>query len=143
MRPLRRRSPPGWLMPSLYQVFPERFRNGDLQNDPTRESLEFPENVSEDWEITPWTSDWYARADWEKERGEDFYEDGVFDRRYGGGDLQGILDRIDYMVDLGINTIYLNPVFYAKSLHKYDGNSSPLHRPRTRTLGPTLVATWR
>ena len=54
--------------------------------------------------------------------GKSFYEDGVFHRRYGG-DLQGVLDKLDYLQELGINTIYFNPVFYARSLHKYDGNS--------------------
>ncbi len=115
---------PDWANDAVfYQIFPERFRNGDLSNDPTRESLETPiDRVPESWEITPWTSDWYARAPWEEARGDDFYEDGVFDRRYGG-DLQGVVDKLDYMRDLGINTIYFNPVFYARSLHKYDGNT--------------------
>ncbi|MEQ8835554.1 MAG: glycoside hydrolase family 13 protein, partial [Lacipirellulaceae bacterium] len=43
-------------------------------------------------------------------------------RRYGG-DVQGIIDRLDYLKSLGVNTLYLNPVFYARSLHKYDGAS--------------------
>lgn len=114
---------PEWAADAIfYQLFPERFRNGDPSNDPTRESLEWPDNVGDDWAVTPWTSDWYARAPWERARGEDFYEHGVFDRRYGG-DLQGVLDKLDYLKDLGINAIYFNPVFYARSLHKYDGNS--------------------
>jgi glycosidase len=46
----------------------------------------------------------------------------VFHRRYGG-DLAGVIDKLDYLTTLGINTIYFNPVFYARSLHKYDGNS--------------------
>jgi glycosidase len=54
--------------------------------------------------------------------GPNFYEHGVFQRRYGG-DLQGVLDRLDYLETLGINAIYFNPLFYARSLHKYDGNS--------------------
>jgi glycosidase len=41
-------------------------------------------------------------------------------RRYGG-DLQGIIDKLDYLQDLGIGALYLNPVFWAPSLHKYDG----------------------
>ena len=52
-----------------------------------------------------------------------FYDDGVFDRRYGG-DLQGVLDRLDYMRWTSASTsLYFNPVFYARSLHKYDGNT--------------------
>jgi glycosidase len=115
---------PAWAADAVfYQLFPERFRNGDPTNDPTRASLETPlDRVPENWAVTPWTSDWYARADWETARGDNFYDDGVFDRRYGG-DLQGVIDKLDYLKDLGINTIYFNPVFYARSLHKYDGNS--------------------
>ncbi len=114
---------PEWARGAVfYQLFPERFRNGDLSNDPTRESLEFPENVTDGWRISPWTGDWYARDAWEKERGPSFYEQGVFDRRYGG-DLQGAIDKLDYLKDLGVEVIYFNPVFYAKSLHKYDGNT--------------------
>ena len=114
---------PAWARDAVfYQIFPERFRNGDPSNDPTRESLEFPDVVPATWEITPWTADWYARADWEQKMGKSFYEDGVFHRRYGG-DLQGVIDKLDYLADLGINTLYFNPVFYARSLHKYDGNT--------------------
>lgn len=114
---------PQWAVDAVfYQIFPERFRNGDPNNDPTRESLEFPETVPADWEISPWTGDWYSRADWEKAGGDNFYEHGVFNRRYGG-DVQGIIDRLDYLKSLGVNTLYLNPVFYARSLHKYDGAS--------------------
>ena len=105
----------------FYQIFPERFRNGDPSNDPTRPSIEFAENAPESWQIAPWTGDWYARAEWEKAMGDDFY-DSVFHRRYGG-DLQGVIDKLDYLKDLGINTIYFNPIFYARSLHKYDGAS--------------------
>ncbi len=114
---------PDWAADAIfYQIFPERFANGDPGNDPTRESLEFPDIVPDSWRVTPWTRQWYARDDWERQMGGDFYENGVFHRRYGG-DLQGVLDRLDYLQDLGINAIYFNPVFYARSLHKYDGNS--------------------
>ncbi len=116
-------SNPAWVADAVfYQIFPTRFRNGDPSNDPTRESLEYPENVPASWEVSSWTADWYSRASWEQEKGDDFYENGVFDRRYGG-DLQGVIDKLDYLKDLGINTLYFNPVFYARSLHKYDGNT--------------------
>ncbi len=114
---------PAWAADAVfYQIFPERFCNGDKSNDPTRESLESPDSVPKDWKISPWTGDWYARADWERESGPNFFDNGVFNRRYGG-DLQGVLDKLDYLSTLGINTIYFNPVFYARSLHKYDGSS--------------------
>ena len=72
------------------------------------------------WQITPWTSDWYEQADWEQQMGG-FYES-VFDRRYGG-DLQGVIDRLPYLDSLGVNALYFNPVFWARSMHKYDANT--------------------
>ena len=105
-----------------YQIFPERFRNGDPSNDPTRDTLEmhFP-NVG-GWQVTPWTQDYFVRAEWEKAIGDSFYENGVFHRRYGG-DLQGVIDKLDYLKELGVTAIKFNPVFYGRSQHKYDGNS--------------------
>ena len=116
--------PPDWAADAVwYQIFPERFANGDPSNDPTVETLEFPENVDvELWAVTPWTADWYRRAPWEEARGDDFYEDGVFDRRLGG-DLQGVLNRVDYLDSLGVTAVYFNPIFHAASLHKYDASS--------------------
>ena len=115
---------PDWAADAVfYQIFPERFRNGDPANDPTRASLELPVDgrVPEGWQVSPWTADWYARADWEEAMGPDFY-DGVFDRRYGG-DLLGVIEQLDYLDDLGVNALYFNPVFWARSMHKYDGNT--------------------
>lgn len=114
---------PSWAHEAVfYQIFPERFENGDPSNDPTRESLVDPERVPSTWKPTPWTSDWFERQPWEVEMGSSSYRRGVLDRRYGG-DLQGILDRLDYLRTLGVNALYLNPIFYARSLHKYDGSS--------------------
>jgi glycosidase len=104
-----------------YQIFPERFNNGDPSNDPTRASLDHPEHVASDWQITPWESEWFERADWEKSMSYHF-QDTLHHRRYGG-DLQGVIDKLDYLKELGITGIYFNPLFYADSLHKYDGNS--------------------
>jgi len=105
-----------------YQIFPERFRDGDPANNPTRESLEMQFPTIDTWRITPWTADYYVRDDWEQAIGDDFYESGVFHRRYGG-DLQGVIDKLDYLEELGITAIKFNPVFYGHSQHKYDGNS--------------------
>jgi glycosidase len=116
-------SVPDWAADAVfYQIFPERFANGDPKNDPTRDTLEYPDGVPESWQISPWTGDWYARADWERQMGPNFYENGVFNRRYGG-DLQGVVDKLEYLETLGINAIYFNPLFHARSMHKYDSNS--------------------
>ncbi len=115
-------SPPWAAEAVFYQIFPERFCNGDPTNDPTRDSLEYPIKPGPEWRISSWIADWYSRDEWEKELGPDFYKDGVLDRRYGG-DLKGVIDKLDYLTDLGINAIYFNPLFYSESLHKYDGNT--------------------
>ncbi len=103
-----------------YQIFPERFRNGDSKNDPDLKSLEgsWPHDSSSPWQVHPWTSDWYELQPYEKENGKDIWFN-IQRRRYGG-DLQGIIDKLDYLKKLGIGAIYLNPVFWAPSLHKYD-----------------------
>ena len=105
-----------------YQIFPERFANGDTTNDP--EALKVFINDKEipaGWEVTKWTSNWFEASDWEKKLGGSV-RDHLYDRRYGG-DIQGIIDRLDYLKELGIGAIYLNPVFEAVSLHKYDGST--------------------
>ncbi|MDB2310575.1 glycoside hydrolase family 13 protein [Opitutales bacterium] len=104
-----------------YQVFPERFANGDSSNDPTRESLSDPQKVPYSWSVMNWDADWQQRAIWE-ERLSPYFHDTLQHRRYGG-DLQGVIDKLDTLKALGVNGIYFNPVFYADSLHKYDGNS--------------------
>lgn len=115
-------SVPAWAQDAIfYQIFPERFRNSDPSNDPTRASLERPlDDVPTSWHVTAWTRDWYEQAGWERQMGG-FY-DSIFDRRYGG-DLQGVIDKLGYLDSLGINAIYFNPLFWARSMHKYDGNT--------------------
>jgi len=105
-----------------YQILPERFANGDTSNDPEAEKV-FINNKSipQDWKITDWTSNWFEQCDLEKKLGGNV-RDHLYERRYGG-DIQGIINRLDYIEDLGIGAIYLNPVFEAVSLHKYDGSS--------------------
>ena len=121
---------PEWAKNAIwYQIFPERFRNGDTTNDPTPLDLELP--PQREWHISPWTSDWYALQPWEVKHSRNFY-DNVFERRYGG-DLQGVLDELDYLSELGITAIYFNPVFEAISLHKYDAST---YHHIDHTFGP-------
>lgn len=112
---------PEWAKSAVwYQIFPERFMNGDTSNDPGKADIigAWPHDTSGAWQVHPWTSDWYEMQSWEKESGHDIWWN-IQKRRYGG-DLQGILDKMSYLDQLGINAIYLNPVFWAPSLHKYD-----------------------
>lgn len=107
-----------------YQIFPERFRNGDTSNDPKRKDIQYadPQEMPENWQIHPWGSDWYKLQTYEKKNGEPELWKHLLRRRYGG-DLKGIIDELDYLQQLGINAIYLNPIFDSPSLHKYDGES--------------------
>jgi len=105
-----------------YQIFPERFANGDPNNEPTSDKVFKNDSFKpSNWEISRWTSDWFEQAEWEKKLGGKF-RDHIFQRRYGG-DIQGIIDHLDYIKGLGVGAIYLNPVFDAVSLHKYDGST--------------------
>lgn len=116
---------PQWAKSAIwYQIFPERFSNGDVKNDPTVNDIlgADPQEAPKQWQIHPWTSDWYKLQPYEIANGEPELWKHLLRRRYGG-DLQGIINKLDYLVELGINAIYLNPVFDAPSLHKYDGAS--------------------
>ncbi len=126
-----------------YQIFVERFRNGDPSNDPTIKDIEgaYPGFVPSNWAVTPWTQDWYkadpyfAELDGKKDFGgndiNNFGQKAQL-RRYGG-DLQGVLDKMDYLESLGITAVYFNPLNDAPSLHKYDARH---WRHIDRNFGP-------
>ncbi len=106
-----------------YQIFPERFADGDTSNNSSlvdKVDLEAGRKIP-GWKVTRWTSDWFAESKWEKKLGGGFRRH-LYERRYGG-DLQGILNHLDYLKKLGVGAIYLNPVFDALSLHKYDAST--------------------
>lgn len=124
---------PDWAKTAVwYQIFPERFRNGDAANDPHGPWV-FPLAWNAKWRtVLPGEFEaWQARvrlsggdpAQWDRGKGgrdpADRFFNVVWDRRYGG-DLQGIIEKLDFIRGLGVNAIYLNPVFAADSQHKYD-----------------------
>ena len=78
---------PAWVKNAVfYQIFPDRFANGDPSLDPPN--------------VQPWGAPPARRG-------------------YQGGDLKGITQRLDYLVDLGVNAIYLNPIFLSAANHRY------------------------
>ncbi len=116
---------PVWAKSAVwYQIFPERFRNGDPANDPRVEDIRGadPQEPPRAWQVHPWGSDWFELQPWEKQNGEPELWKHLLRRRYGG-DLQGIIDQLPYLQQLGVTALYLNPVFASPSLHKYDGAS--------------------
>ncbi|MDG1837974.1 MAG: alpha amylase N-terminal ig-like domain-containing protein [Phycisphaerales bacterium] len=100
---------PDWARDAIwYQIMVDRFRNGDPTTDPQ------PGRT--------WTSDWYKPALSEGADGQDFYNWYVFSRLYGG-DITGLRSQLGYLKDLGVNALYLNPVFQSESHHKYNATS--------------------
>lgn len=79
---------PEWVQDAIfYQIFPDRFANGDPANDPIN--------------VQPWGAKPTLKG-------------------FQGGDLKGILDHFDYLLELGVNALYLNPIFQATSNHRYN-----------------------
>ena len=86
----------------MYQIFVDRFCNGDPTNDVlTDEYIYIKERVHR-------VEDWYR------------YPAPMDVREFYGGDLQGVIDKLDYLQDLGVEVIYFNPLFVSPSNHKYD-----------------------
>jgi glycosidase len=131
-------SVPEWAKEAIwYQIFVERFRNGDPLNDPTPADMygSFPENIPKNWAITPWGHDWYAHEPWLDSVKTADFKSKIQARRYGG-DLQGVLDKLDYIQELGITAIYFNPLNDSPSLHKYDARN---YTHIDRNFGPDPV----
>jgi cyclomaltodextrinase / maltogenic alpha-amylase / neopullulanase len=122
-----------------YQIFPERFANGDTTNGPdlTDQQGCWPHELIEPWQVHPWGSDWYQMQDYEKANSKDLWYN-ITRRRYGG-DLQGIINKLDYLKDLGVGGIYLNPIFVSPSHHKYDVAYYHHVEP---TFGPDPKGDW-
>ncbi|MCR4653943.1 MAG: glycoside hydrolase family 13 protein [Eubacterium sp.] len=96
-------STPEWAKGAvMYQIFPDRFRNGDTANDVMSDEYSYiGDHVKQ-------VDNWYKTPD------------NMDVRNFYGGDLQGIIDKVGYLEKLGIEAIYLNPIFVSASNHKYD-----------------------
>ena len=94
---------PDWAKGAVfYQIYVDRFCNGDPSNDVLTGEYQYIGDKTvkvEDWNKYPATM-------------------GV--REFYGGDLQGVLDKMDYLQELGVDVIYFNPLFVSPSNHKYD-----------------------
>jgi alpha-glucosidase len=96
---------PGWVRNSVfYQIFPDRFADGDPSNNVQDDEFEYAgfRSRGRHWGEAPTTGSRAAMVE------------------FFGGDLPGIIKHLDYIVDLGANALYLNPVFTAFSNHRYD-----------------------
>jgi glycosidase len=105
---------PSWLQGAVvYSIFPDRFRNGSPANDYCRaESTSgcptfygsIPAQLHQTW----------------NQPLEDPHRTGVFNRDFFGGDLEGIQEKLGYLKSLGVDAIWMTPIFMARSNHRYD-----------------------
>ncbi len=94
---------PDWAKGAIfYQIYVDRFYNGDSSNDVLTNEYQYIGDKS------------VRVEDWNK------YPAAMGVREFYGGDLQGVLDKMDYLQDLGVDVIYFNPLFVSPSNHKYD-----------------------
>ncbi|MDR7332326.1 glycoside hydrolase family 13 protein [Roseateles asaccharophilus] len=107
---------PAWARDVVYYyVFPERFRNGDKANDP-RPGGGRPQDRYQDRDVERHAT-WMEKP-FKPNTGDG--SDALFNNDFFGGDLQGLVEKLDYIKSLGANALYLTPVFRAPSNHKYD-----------------------
>ncbi len=110
---------PGWAQKAvIYQILPDRFRNGDTTNDsawPYSDVYGNPVYLHANWNEAPCNP-----------RAADGGDGGApctfqqWSADFFGGDLQGIIDQLDYFESLGVTALYLNPIFSSPSNHGYD-----------------------
>ena len=134
---------PNWAKEAVwYNIFPDRFYNGNHYNDPIFNEFgpeafkpnrlheqnfveeykwEKSNNVISHFDRNRWTADFKEQVIWEK-LGEREIDYSLKYARMYGGDLQGIKEKISYMKELGINAVWLNPVFFSYQNHKYGAN---------------------
>lgn len=86
----------------MYQIFPDRFAASRREK----------ENVPSDRWLH---NDWYELPSYLPDRDGEYRNNDYF-----GGDLQGIIEKLPYLQDLGVTVLYLNPIFEAHSNHRYN-----------------------
>ena len=94
---------PAWAKGAvMYQIYVDRFRDGDPSNNVRDGEYRYLNRDVEaaQWDSMPETMDVH---------------------RFYGGDLQGVREKLDYLQELGVEVLYLNPIFVSPSNHKYDG----------------------
>ncbi|MBN1483715.1 MAG: DUF11 domain-containing protein [Chloroflexia bacterium] len=103
----------GWIEDAvIYQIFPDRFRNGNPANDPVEGTTVYGPHTCDGGPCVVDLHDTWTELPTNPPFGVDFF----------GGDLEGVVEKLPYLDELGINLIYFNPVFAASSNHGYDAN---------------------
>jgi glycosidase len=110
---------PDWVKDAvIYQIFPDRFRDGNPANNNAAGEFHYGANDSI---VRSNTTNWNtALCDPRSVAGSPALCANRYSQNFYGGDLQGIIDKLSYLDSLGITAIYLNPIFESPSNHKYD-----------------------
>ena len=109
---------PDWIKNAIvYQVFPDRFRDGNSDNNKPAGTFFYNEPGGTVYRSD--TEDWNTYICDPRADTNDPCE-GSYSKNFYGGDLAGLTEKLDYLVDLGVTTIYLNPIFASPSNHGYD-----------------------
>lgn len=96
-------STPDWAKGAvMYQIYTDRFYNGDTTNDVETNEYFYIGGYSQ--KVTDWNK----------------YPDNMGVREFYGGDIKGVIEKLDYLQDLGVEVLYFNPLFVSPSNHKYD-----------------------
>ncbi len=142
-----------------YQIFADRFRNGNRANDQTDATVF----------VKPWASSWrnVGLLEWEFTLAMDVAEGRPHDRRRSaldsamlrrryGGDLQGVVQKLDHLQAKGVTGLYFCPIFKSYSLHRYNaadfrhidpvlgnaGSSPPASQHDERETADPATWTW-
>lgn len=107
---------PDWVKNAvIYQIFIDRFRDGDGSNNTPAGSFFYGNN---DTIVRSTGTDWHTPVCDPRDAGG--ICPNAYSQNFYGGDLQGIIDQLNYLQSLGVTALYLNPIFESPSNHKYD-----------------------
>jgi glycosidase len=110
---------PAWLQnANVYHILPDRFRNGDPSNDYCRQGSTTGCPVYYGSQKAFTYDLWNTKICDPRDQNSGCY--GEFSNQFYGGDLAGVQKKLDYIQSLGIDTVYMNPIFSARSYHRYD-----------------------
>ncbi|WP_298010687.1 MULTISPECIES: alpha amylase N-terminal ig-like domain-containing protein [Anaerolinea] len=109
---------PDWAKNAIiYQIFPDRFRDGNSANNKPAGTFFYNETGGTVFRSLDPEGDWNTPVCDPRAAGAC---QGTYSKNFYGGDLQGLIDQLDYLEDLGVTAIYLNPIFESPSNHGYD-----------------------
>ena len=128
---------PDWMKKAvIYQIFPDRFFDGDMTNNQAQTTArgDVQYEYVNNWYLWPENPE-QESSNPDAYPDQAYQGDGEWSNEIYGGDLKGIIEKVDYLKALGVNVIYLNPVFSSISNHRYDACDYTEIDPILGTMG--------